>query len=133
MIRVKLTSILVNDQARARAFYAEKLGFKIKHDVDMGDVDAIEKNRARLRCVVAQDQVGQRRLAASRDAQKDRLAAAGSPERRIAQHTDIGFVAVADRAEFELAAAHFGHGMRRRLRRAHWRTSQPIRRDIRWR
>jgi catechol 2,3-dioxygenase-like lactoylglutathione lyase family enzyme len=36
MIRVKLTSILVNDQARARAFYAEKLGFKIKHDVDMG-------------------------------------------------------------------------------------------------
>ena len=36
MIRVKLTSILVNDQARARAFYTEKLGFKIKHDVDMG-------------------------------------------------------------------------------------------------
>lgn len=36
MIRVKLTSILVNDQARARAFYTEKLGFKIKHDIDMG-------------------------------------------------------------------------------------------------
>lgn len=36
MIRVKLTSILVNDQNRARAFYTEKLGFKIKHDVDIG-------------------------------------------------------------------------------------------------
>lgn len=38
MIRVKLTSILVNDQARARAFYAEKLGFEIKHDLPCGDV-----------------------------------------------------------------------------------------------
>lgn len=36
MIRVKLKSILVNDQARARAFYTEKLGFKIKHDVPIG-------------------------------------------------------------------------------------------------
>jgi catechol 2,3-dioxygenase-like lactoylglutathione lyase family enzyme len=36
MIRVKLTSILVNDQNRARAFYTEKLGFKIKHDIPMG-------------------------------------------------------------------------------------------------
>jgi catechol 2,3-dioxygenase-like lactoylglutathione lyase family enzyme len=36
MIRVKLTSILVNDQKRARAFYTEKLGFKIKHDIPMG-------------------------------------------------------------------------------------------------
>jgi catechol 2,3-dioxygenase-like lactoylglutathione lyase family enzyme len=36
MIRVKLTSILVNDQNRARAFYTEKLGFKIKHDIDLG-------------------------------------------------------------------------------------------------
>ena len=36
MLRVKLTSILVNDQNRARAFYTEKLGFKIKHNVDMG-------------------------------------------------------------------------------------------------
>ncbi len=36
MIRVKLISILVNDQNRARAFYTEKLGFKIKHDIDMG-------------------------------------------------------------------------------------------------
>ena len=36
MIRVKLKSILVNDQNRARAFYTEKLGFKIKHDIPMG-------------------------------------------------------------------------------------------------
>ena len=38
MIRVKLTSILVNDQAKARAFYTEKLGFKIKHDIPCGAV-----------------------------------------------------------------------------------------------
>lgn len=36
MIRVKLTSILVNDQNRARAFYTAKLGFKIKHDICCG-------------------------------------------------------------------------------------------------
>ena len=36
MIRVKLMSILVNDQNRARAFYTEKLGFKIKHDLPCG-------------------------------------------------------------------------------------------------
>lgn len=36
MIRVKLMSILVNDQNRARAFYTEKLGFKIKHDLACG-------------------------------------------------------------------------------------------------
>ena len=33
MIRVKLTSVLVNDQNRARTFYTEMLGFKIKHDI----------------------------------------------------------------------------------------------------
>jgi catechol 2,3-dioxygenase-like lactoylglutathione lyase family enzyme len=37
MIRVKLTSIMVNDQNRARAFYTEKLGFAIKHDIPIGD------------------------------------------------------------------------------------------------
>src|SRR5688500_8454175 len=37
MIRVKLTSIMVNDQNRARAFYTEKLGFAIKHDIPCGD------------------------------------------------------------------------------------------------
>ncbi len=36
MIRVKLTSILVNDQNRARQFYTETLGFQIKHDIPMG-------------------------------------------------------------------------------------------------
>ena len=36
MIRVKLMSILVNDQNRARAFYTEKLGFQIKHDLACG-------------------------------------------------------------------------------------------------
>lgn len=36
MIRVKLTSILVNDQNRARQFYTDMLGFSIKHDIPMG-------------------------------------------------------------------------------------------------
>jgi catechol 2,3-dioxygenase-like lactoylglutathione lyase family enzyme len=36
MLRVKLTSILVDNQASARTFYTEKLGFKIKHDIPMG-------------------------------------------------------------------------------------------------
>jgi catechol 2,3-dioxygenase-like lactoylglutathione lyase family enzyme len=36
MIRVKLMSIMVNDQDRARRFYTEMLGFKIKHDIPMG-------------------------------------------------------------------------------------------------
>jgi catechol 2,3-dioxygenase-like lactoylglutathione lyase family enzyme len=36
MIRVKLMSIVVNDQNKARTFYTEKLGFKIKHDIPIG-------------------------------------------------------------------------------------------------
>lgn len=36
MIKVKLTSIMVNDQAKARAFYTGKLGFRIKHDIPVG-------------------------------------------------------------------------------------------------
>src|SRR5262245_10231366 len=36
MIRVKLTSIMVKDQDRARHFYTEMLGFRIKHDIPMG-------------------------------------------------------------------------------------------------
>lgn len=36
MIRVKLTSIIVNDQNKARTFYTEKLGFQIKHDIPIG-------------------------------------------------------------------------------------------------
>jgi catechol 2,3-dioxygenase-like lactoylglutathione lyase family enzyme len=37
MIRVKLMSILVNDQDRARRFYSDVLGFRIKHDLPCGD------------------------------------------------------------------------------------------------
>ncbi len=36
MIQVKLMSILVNDQNRARAFYTDTLGFRIKHDIPLG-------------------------------------------------------------------------------------------------
>jgi catechol 2,3-dioxygenase-like lactoylglutathione lyase family enzyme len=36
MIRVKLMSILVGDQDRARRFYTDVLGFRIKHDIPMG-------------------------------------------------------------------------------------------------
>ncbi len=36
MIRVRLTSIPVNDQDRARRFYTEVLGFAIKHDIPIG-------------------------------------------------------------------------------------------------
>lgn len=36
MIRVKLTSIMVNDQDKARRFYTDVLGFVIKHDIPMG-------------------------------------------------------------------------------------------------
>ena len=36
MIRVKLMSILVGDQDRARRFYTDVLGFSIKHDIPVG-------------------------------------------------------------------------------------------------
>jgi len=36
MIRIRLTSIMVNDQNKARKFYTEKLGFIIKRDIPMG-------------------------------------------------------------------------------------------------
>ena len=36
-IRISLVSIPVNDQARARAFYTEKLGFEIARDVPLGE------------------------------------------------------------------------------------------------
>lgn len=35
-IRVTLTSIPVNDQSVAKAFYTEKLGFTVRHDVPAG-------------------------------------------------------------------------------------------------
>lgn len=37
MIRITVTSVLVDDQAKALAFYTEKLGFTKKEDVDMGE------------------------------------------------------------------------------------------------
>jgi catechol 2,3-dioxygenase-like lactoylglutathione lyase family enzyme len=37
MIRVKLMSILVGDQSRARRFYTDVLGFRIKHDIPIGE------------------------------------------------------------------------------------------------
>ena len=38
MIRIRLTSVAVDDQARGRAFYVDKLGFQVKHDIPMGPV-----------------------------------------------------------------------------------------------
>jgi catechol 2,3-dioxygenase-like lactoylglutathione lyase family enzyme len=38
-MKVTLCSVLVNDQARARQFYTEKLGFVVKTDVPMGNYD----------------------------------------------------------------------------------------------
>lgn len=50
MIRVKLMSILVNDQDRARRFYTDVLGFRIKHDIPLG--------KAAWLTVVAPDDAG---------------------------------------------------------------------------
>ena len=36
-MRIKLTSIMVNDQDRALRFYTEVLGFKQKHDIPVGE------------------------------------------------------------------------------------------------
>ncbi len=36
-MRILLTSVMVDDQARALAFYTEKLGFVKKQDIDMGE------------------------------------------------------------------------------------------------
>ena len=35
-MRIKLTSIMVDDQDKARKFYTDVLGFKVKHDIPMG-------------------------------------------------------------------------------------------------
>ena len=34
--RLHLTNVLVDDQARALAFYTERLGFRVRHDVPLG-------------------------------------------------------------------------------------------------
>lgn len=36
-MKIELTSIFVDDQARARAFYTEVLGFQTHHDIPLGD------------------------------------------------------------------------------------------------
>ena len=36
-MRINLTSVLVDDQAKALAFYTDVLGFRLKHDVPLGE------------------------------------------------------------------------------------------------
>ncbi|TKT82573.1 VOC family protein [Aquamicrobium sp. LC103] len=36
MIRIHITSVIVDDQAKAEAFYVDKLGFRKKHDIPAG-------------------------------------------------------------------------------------------------
>lgn len=36
-MRIYITSVFVDDQARALDFYTNKLGFEVKHDVPMGE------------------------------------------------------------------------------------------------
>ncbi|QCR19737.1 VOC family protein [Agrococcus sp. SGAir0287] len=36
-MRIRLTSVFVDDQDAARTFYTETLGFAVKHDVPLGD------------------------------------------------------------------------------------------------
>ncbi len=36
-MRISLTSVFVDDQAKARAFYTEVLGFVVRHDLPVGD------------------------------------------------------------------------------------------------
>ena len=36
-MRINLTSVLVDDQAKALAFYTDKLGFEKKHDIPLGE------------------------------------------------------------------------------------------------
>ncbi len=56
MIRVKLMSIMVNDQNRARRFYTDILGLSIKHDIPIGE--------AAWLTLVAPDDAGGRRASA---------------------------------------------------------------------
>lgn len=36
-MRINLTSVFVDDQSAARAFYTEVLGFQVRHDIPLGD------------------------------------------------------------------------------------------------
>jgi catechol 2,3-dioxygenase-like lactoylglutathione lyase family enzyme len=49
-MRIYVTSVFVDDQAKALQFYTEKLGFAVKHDVPVGD--------ARWLTVVSQEEPG---------------------------------------------------------------------------
>lgn len=49
-MRIYVTSIFVDDQAKALDFYTQKLGFAVKHDVPVGD--------ARWLTVVSKEQPG---------------------------------------------------------------------------
>lgn len=35
-MRIYVTSVFVDDQAKALEFYRDKLGFQVKHDIDLG-------------------------------------------------------------------------------------------------
>lgn len=35
-MKIYVTSVMVDDQAKALDFYRDKLGFQVKHDIDMG-------------------------------------------------------------------------------------------------
>ena len=37
MIHIRLSSVLVRDQAQARRFYTEVLGFVVRQDIPMGE------------------------------------------------------------------------------------------------
>ena len=36
-MKIYVTSVLVDDQAKALAFYTNKLGFEVKHDIPLGE------------------------------------------------------------------------------------------------
>ncbi|HAJ45986.1 MAG TPA: bleomycin resistance protein, partial [Alphaproteobacteria bacterium] len=36
-MRIYVTSVFVDDQAKALEFYTKKLGFRVKHDISMGE------------------------------------------------------------------------------------------------
>lgn len=36
-MKIYVTSVMVDDQAKALDFYRDKLGFQVKHDIDMGE------------------------------------------------------------------------------------------------
>ena len=36
-MRIDLTSVFVDDQSAARAFYTDVLGFQVRHDIPLGD------------------------------------------------------------------------------------------------